>query len=525
MFMRYSATIAGLLFVFAGILRPQEETYALRGRVVDDISSQGVPTARLQLAGGGLATPLVISSDNAGQFTFPGLRAGKYRLHIEKAGYFPQDYAREIEVGAGDISLGDVEFIAKRSISGTIQWRDGEPAAGAIVLAIKVLGGAFSPRPQSGLSTSTNDQGQFRLAELSPGRYTVYAFSQAIVSATQRPRASLPVFFPGTSIPDVSNTLDLRERRESPPISLVLEEAAGTTISGVVESTEITPPGTQVQLGLVVPNVPAQPVVRTNAKAGEAFLLPGVPPGSYDLTAYTFGSPQQIGAAAIPLVVSSSPIQDLRISIPSRAQIRGVVEVQASKPLTANPAVGLRLTGQSMKYPMMMAQLTKPADEKGEFEISAVFRGERYALGFSAVPKGFYVDSVKQANTELAAGRIWVLSTEDAGPIRIVLKDDGGTLAGTVRQNGSPAPRSFVVLAPKNREAVHRFLTANVLAGGTFSLTGIAPGTYDLFAFSRNDDDDYLDPQFLQRYSSRALVVDVAANSSPSFDLDLIALP
>lgn len=110
-------------------------------------------------------------------------------------------------------------------------------------------------------------------------------------------------------------------------------------------------------------------------------------------------------------------------------------------------------------------------------------------------------------------------------PVRIVLKTDGGKIEGIARLSGRGVARAFIVLAPKDRRVEQSFRTALAAEDGTYTISSIAPGEYDLFALDRNEDDDYLDEAFLQALLDRAISVTVQPRSSQSFEVPLQSIP
>jgi hypothetical protein len=56
---------------------------------VEDQSGALVPGARIEISGGDLAQPLVISSDAVGKFSSPDLKPGTYTLRITRDGFEP----------------------------------------------------------------------------------------------------------------------------------------------------------------------------------------------------------------------------------------------------------------------------------------------------------------------------------------------------------------------------------------------------------------------------------------------------
>jgi hypothetical protein len=78
---------------------------------------------------------------------------------------------------------------------------------------------------------------------------------------------------------------------------------------------------------------------------------------------------------------------------------------------------------------------------------------------------------------------------------------------------------AYVVLAPKNRQAAQSFRTTTGDRNGTFKISGIAPGAYDLFAFDQES--NYLGEESLQRYASSAVTVTVEPNAVLTVSLEI----
>jgi hypothetical protein len=134
-----------------------------------------------------------------------------------------------------------------------------------------------------------------------------------------------------------------------------------------------------------------------------------------------------------------------------------------------------------------------------------------------------YIEQVSQGPEVKPASPFIVQASED--PVRIVLKTDGGTLGGVAKDGGRVVRKAFVVLAPKDRKLEQHFRATTAGDDGAYKLSGIAPGAYDLFAFDRNEDDDYLDEVFLNKVAEHAVTVNIALRSTASIDLAVLTLP
>ena len=102
----------------------------------------------------------------------------------------------------------------------------------------------------------------------------------------------------------------------------------------------------------------------------------------------------------------------------------------------------------------------------------------------------------------------------------MTVRDDGATLNGKVHFGDIPLPAQVVLLTDKPRAPV--FLP--VSSDGIFSISGLAPGAYRIFAVDSSADFDYQDPAFLAKISSKIQEVTLAPKQSASINLGLAAV-
>ena len=110
-------------------------------------------------------------------------------------------------------------------------------------------------------------------------------------------------------------------------------------------------------------------------------------------------------------------------------------------------------------------------------------------------------------------------------PVRIMLKTDGGVIEGSVKDGGRIVRQAFVVLAPKDRRVEQNFRTATTNSEGLFKISAIMPGDYDLFAFDRNEDDDYLGEAFLEGFVGGSVEMKVPPRATLAAELALLRVP
>jgi hypothetical protein len=533
--------------------RQAQFTSAIRARVTDDLSHEGVSTVRLTLTGTSLRDPVVVASDGTGNFQFPGLGEGRYNLAIDKAGYFPQMFSDIVvlpgAIGNAAVELGDLNITAQRSVSGTVRWDDGEPVTNAIVHVMSFRGGAYSRSPFVG-TVSTNERGEFRIDGLRARRYLVFTYQRPqVVAPGAAVRVALPVFYPVAARPEDAQMLDLRTNKEFPGLSLTMKEERGVSIEGTVTS-ETLMPGVPVQMGLIIPGIPSPFIVGTETRVGQPFRLYPVPPGSYLLfargvpaptatqagittitstttnapTVLVAGTPLDPAVTAIPVTVNrGTPIQGMTLNLPAAAVIEGKVEfdsaVQGAPPQIV-PATGVNLFFEW--FPKMESTygiVNGNANERGEFRIPGVVKGQAYIPGPGSNWGDAYVASYRQGTKDLVAGGLPVIAGGE--PVQVMLKRDGGRLEGKVTDGSNTPWRAFVAVAPRDRRIEFWFRSAFTMSDGTFQIGNIPPGEYDVFAFDRNDEDIYYNAEFLRRYAAGGKGITVGPYTIQSLELSL----
>jgi len=409
---------------------------------------------------------------------------------------------------------------AKREISGIVRWQDGEVAARAQVQVFGVRGG--KPVPRNDISTvQTNDRGEFIVGNLRPGRYILLVSPPTFLGGFDAagrfaeggvPRLAFGVFHPGVNVPDVRSAIDVRGTLNVQNINIVFEEKPGTVIEGTIVPSATAPMGTQVTLILANQGLYA---FTTSSRVGDAFRIGPAPSGFYILDASSQGG--QPGRVLIPLTIGGATFRGVAVSIPPPTFLAGRVEID-------DPAIrpSANVTLQSDR---VQGSIAGSVGATGEFRIARIVAGETYSMTVDprSLPPNAYIAAVRQMGQDLSASPFQVVGGGE--PVQLVMKTDGGTIEGSVKDAGRAVGQAFVVLAPKDRRIQQNFRTATADREGMFKLTAIPPGDYDLFAFDRNEDDDYLDEVFLQGYAERAAAAQIAPRSNQMAALTVLRIP
>ena len=96
------------------------------------------------------------------------------------------------------------------------------------------------------------------------------------------------------------------------------------------------------------------------------------------------------------------------------------------------------------------------------------------------------------------------------GPIEFWVSGSAGHVGGEVALDpGTPFLGAEVVLVPDDLSRQDLFRSVNTDQYGRFTLPGVAPGRYRLFAWEGAPEGAYRDPAFINRHRDSGLLVEV----------------
>jgi hypothetical protein len=171
----------------------------------------------------------------------------------------------------------------------------------------------------------------------------------------------------------------------------------------------------------------------------------------------------------------------------------------------------------------------------GEFTLRNVAPGD-YRLVVSINPnlppntrllsslKTAYMASARLGDAEVLNGGMHINSKPNE-TLDMTLATNSGAIFGRVLDDtdGADLPiRMVIVPDPARRKRLDLFNPVEVSATGRFSLSGIPPGDYKLFAWAHVEIGAWLDPEFMRAYEERGTPVHIDADSSSSVEVTLI---
>ena len=311
------------------------------------------------------------------------------------------------------------------------------------VLASRVSDGR--PRFQQAGMGMTNDLGEYRIANLPRGKYILCVhLNQPNGLCRRRPRPSpADTCYPGPLEGGVASAMELPAGRES-KVDFTLNEVLPVHVRGAITG------------------LPEGPGIRGQSRqAGRQFRFrrePArrrsdgkfdfrVPPGSYMLTSDYFEAGKRL-TARVPVDAGSSDIDNVVVHLDSGFTVTGIVRVVSQSGqncrtqqfgINLRPSEPVNGTGQLKWEP-----------DHTSFAINDMVPGS-YRLDVNP-PAPFYVKSATLAGQDILNTEVPI--SQAAGPIEIVLRDDGGSIEGdVVDANGQPVAAGIMLLRDTIRAA------------------------------------------------------------------------
>ena len=279
-----------LLLTFCGVCAAQ----SIEGFVEDSATRLPVAGAIVSFGGPTVNDHYLAISDRSGHFwrVFP--QAIPFSVVVSRAGYVTPEKPLSVTPGPDSANLR-ISLTPQAVISGKLVDEDGFPVEGARLEAMRyeVVDGQRKLRPAGAAGTS-NDLGEYRIAGLPAGTYSIRATPSSNASWDHR---YVPQYYPGSLEPLDGNAVPVATGQEVGGVAFHLKKYEGVTLTCRV----VLPPGANSTPRMRV--VFLQSTDGTGYYAGQAFWQPEnpnfvirhVPPGNYILQASSFGGPSTNG--------------------------------------------------------------------------------------------------------------------------------------------------------------------------------------------------------------------------------------
>jgi protocatechuate 3,4-dioxygenase beta subunit len=530
---------------------PAANASSIAGIVVKEPGSQPLKKVMVQVVAedqkqGGNYTA---TTDADGHFRVENVAPGRYQLFLEKTGLVEVNgRGIKADVNVFTVQAGHaVEDLLFRMlptaiISGRITDEDGDPMSGVRIVAQKKKPGKATR--ETAASESTNDLGEYRLSGLFPGQYWIVAMPPPDMRDYEKPPEKSPpgtnqsdvqpdpryvtTYYPGTYDAMQASAITLKAGDEM-PVNLTLTPSRTYRVRGIV--TGVTA-GQKATVDLVSK---AGDSVHSNEVGPDGqFESRGIAPGSYVLRA-SAGTESRPLTARQDISVVAADVDAVKLTPLPSFQLSGHLRLEGRAPgeLTQY-SVNLRAAEVTDDPGFFMSQdffgENAPVDRLGNFEWKNVIPGNYIVQVYGGDGQGFFLKSVALGGRDIATG----FTASGPATLDLLVSYKGGTVEGVVVDkekdvdtdhvnNDHPVANAAVVAVPeeKYRKLPDRFVTGSTDQHGSFTIRGLAPGSYRLYAWQDVEEGVWRDPDFLKSQEANGTALKVEEGSRQQVELKL----
>jgi len=533
--------------------------FTVGGVVVNSVTGDPVRRALVQitnLSGG----PSSSFTDSEGKFQFTHVPVADVVLAARKPGFFSE---QELNPESpfppgffhvdGNTNSAVIKLFPEGIVSGRVATVRGEPIEDAPVRVFqqRIMDGRkrWVQRSQS----TTDEEGQFRIANLQPGQYLLstgpmFGIGRRRVrgKGTSRQEQISNTFYPGVPEMDAATPITVASGQQAEADFLLKPESV-FKVSGAVSG--------------FLPATPNAPQVTT--RSGEPLAAPvrfdpqtskfdvDLPAGNYVLMIRTPDGEGNLLSGDLPLTVNSD-IENMTLTLgvpvlmPIRVETRATSGGGAASPdrgpmiYDGNSATQFHFEGSAadqfrthqLRLPIVQVRLisTENRIEETEFQADVGTNGSlairnfvpgRYTVDVQPNPP-WYVQSATSGTVDVLREELVLTPGRRPDPLEIVLRDDGAMVSGTIRADGQPAVGS-VLLIPEQQSAAQIRVTA-AAPGGDFIFDRVPPGDYKMLALDTVSDVEFRNADALGPYLSKAARITLEPGQQASVSVERVTV-
>jgi protocatechuate 3,4-dioxygenase beta subunit len=499
-------------------------------------------------------------TDADGSFRIENILPGRYHLFAEHTGLLDVDRHHSRTEGqiltltAGqEVKDVHIRLQAAAIVRGRVTDEDSDPLPNAEVAVYRQTFIFGHPHWEQAGAERTNDLGEYRIANLSAG--TVYVsvtpppdFRSLIeehgAAAGEAHNAKAPekpvppayqtTYYPGTLDRGQALPIQLRAGDDF-PVNFSLAPSPTLTIRGTVTN---LPPHTTA--GILLQSHDLAFVVNgAEMHKDGSFIIHDVAPGNYTILANVEGAPVPMMARQ-SVQVGPSSVEDVRLAPQPGAIVHGHLRMELKNGGRIDPAqtfLALKSVDgddQAIVFSGVSPSNITNVARDGSFEWKDIAPGDYYVrfgtnegLADVSNPGGvedWFVKSVASGGRDLSDSAISINGGSLA--LDVVVSNNGGFAEGVaVDSKGNPVSNAVVVAVPEARlrGRIDRYRKTVCDQTGHFTLRGLRPGDYTLFAWESVDGESYYSPDFVKNYESQGSALHLGEGERKS--VQLLAIP
>jgi hypothetical protein len=505
--------------------------FRIAGRVVNARTGDVVGRCRVTIADAKNQRKMQSGiTDDDGRFEFH-VPAGKFSLGGAKRGFISAGYNQHDEYATAIVTGADLDtenlilrLAPNAVLTGRVLDEFGEPVRNAQIMVYRRQHFEGVERTSLFRNAMTDDQGRYEVTPLDEGTYFVSAKAspwyavhptsnaEGAANSPAQVDASLDVVYPNTFYGDAT------EVEGATPIAVHGGDRveADIHLNPVPALHLIFRVSEELNRGMILPQLEKQ--VFDGTEHENAGNIQSIAPGVVEMAGiapgrYSVRMPGSNGQWKEPTEVNFESGGELDVS-PGRStsQIKLAVQIEGAATLPAQLQIILRPIKGKMDYGQMV-------DAKGAADFSDVIAGTYDILAASSSQRYSVVRIASEAG--IISGHL--LNVPAGASLTIALSLVGGsvTVEGFAKRDGKAVSGAMIVLVPKNAEADRdRFRRDESDLDGSFSLSGVIPGSYTVIAIEDGWDLEWSTPAVLAQYLKRGQTIEVGNGPATAMRLD-----
>jgi len=486
-----------------------------------------------------------------GGFRIEDILPGRYHLFVERTGLLESGKhgirreGRVLNLAAGqELKDLQIRLQAAAVVRGRVTDEDGEPLPNAEVAVQRQTFISGHGRWEQVGAERTNDLGEYRIANLPAGNYYVSVtpapdfknlIEAAGVAAEPRNPEDKPAtsykttYYPGTSDRSQATPIQLHAGDDF-PVNFSLTPSPNLTIRGSVAN---LPPRSSASVWLQAHDANTQ-MNGTTIHSDGSFVIHDVAPGAYTILATVENTPVPMMARQ-PLQVLGSNVEGLHLVPQPGGRVHGRLHLAARSSADKMDPSQFSLELRSAEDDealdaffgeMGFATFTHVAPD-GSFEWKGVPPGNYHVLlaGDASGAADWYLQALTAGGRDADSG---IGVNGGVVALDLTASPNGAAVEGAVTdQKGEPVPNAAVVAVPEPRlrERLDRYRKAISDQAGRFTLHGLPPGEYTLFAGESVDGEAYYNAEFLKSYEGQGTVLHLNEADRKSIHVTAIPAP
>ena len=368
-----------------------------------------------------------------------------------------------------------------------------------------------------------------------------------------------PTFHPGTTNLAQATIVRVRPGDDRLGVDIQMRPVPAVTVSGTVTGPQ--GPAAHVAVRLEAPETPRAFSLMghgTVTDAGGRFTMVQIPAGEYTLSVTQMpptpasnnrtttviessggatmsmisvgdGPPEPLSTepthwASLPLTVGRRDITGLQIALQEGARFTGHIEFDG----TAKPPDADRLRRLSI-YAWPADESTVSGNRPAQVETDGRFRtlgmpGGQYILRITGTLPGWTLRSATYEGRDIA-DRAVAVAGADINGIVVTFTDRPAEISGTVQISGRPDADASVVVFPSDSALwgatanSRRTRLTRVSRTGTFTVSGLPPGSYYVVAIPDEQAGGWNEPAALEAFARSATAIDLGEGAKQALNL------